>query len=74
LPCYTVLVRWQGDLANIKGGMPTIRNLMMMPPPARRACTLSRAHKEAIRSVSRSFSGDNSSCVWNETLSMIIEG
>jgi hypothetical protein len=62
----------QADLANIKGAIPPILNLAKTKPPERTWCDLSRAHKDAIRSISLAF-GNHSSCVYNMSLSSIIE-
>eukprot|EP01048_Picozoa_sp_COSAG05_P024345 COSAG05_NODE_5685_length_1116_cov_0.907571_1_plen_150_part_00 len=64
----------QADMANIKGAIPTIVNLARVAPPKREACSLSREHVDAIKSVSKAFMTRNESCVYNQTVSEIMHG
>jgi hypothetical protein len=62
----------QGDLPNIKGAIPPIQNLLSVAPPRRTSCDLSRYHRDAFRNFAKLLEL-NASCVYNTSLSAIIE-
>ena len=63
----------QGEISNIRGAIPTILNLKRSAPPQRQACDLTRDHVDAFRNVAAALNL-NASCVYNATLSGILEG